>query len=99
MAAADLLEVIVAHFAIKAIALHALETPVGEILTGVVVFARIFTRRSGQPQRDRLYDSSQKIKMRGEEHVEQRKNTRIVLGVARVEKGMSPSSPRHPSRC
>lgn len=38
------LEVIATHFAIEAIALQAFETPIGEILTGIVVFACIFTR-------------------------------------------------------
>lgn len=42
------LEVITAHFAIETIALHAFETPVGKILTGVVVFACIFTECIGQ---------------------------------------------------
>lgn len=37
------LEVIATHFAIEPIALHAFETPVRKILTGVIVFARVFT--------------------------------------------------------
>lgn len=37
------LEVIATHFAIETITLHAFEAPISEILTGVVVFARIFT--------------------------------------------------------
>lgn len=37
------LEIIATHFTIETIALQAFETPVGEILTWVVVLARIFT--------------------------------------------------------
>lgn len=44
----DLLEIIAAHFAVESIALHALETPVREILTGVIVLAGILTKQEGQ---------------------------------------------------
>lgn len=48
----DLLEIIAAHFAVKSIALHALETPIGEILTRVVVFASILTKAQSQTHRE-----------------------------------------------
>lgn len=60
MKKADSLEVIATHFAIESIALHAFETPIGEVLTGIIIFARIFTESLGQPGQRSAYEGHQR---------------------------------------
>lgn len=40
--AIDILEIIATHLTVEAIALHALETSIREVLTGIIIFAGIF---------------------------------------------------------
>lgn len=44
MRISDILEIIMAHFALEGIPFHTLETPIREVLAWVVVLASMFTK-------------------------------------------------------